>query len=733
MDVSLLLDELNKPQRQAVSAGLSSILVLAGAGSGKTRVLVHRVVWLLQVEQVSPFSILAVTFTNKAANEMRGRIADLLQQPVGGLWVGTFHGIAHRFLRRHWQEAKLPQQFQIIDSDDQFRMVKRVLKRLELDKDKWPPRQAQSYINKQKDEGVRPQFIEAKGNFYTQKMIQIYQEYEAACQKAGVIDFAEMLLCSLELLRDNAELLHHYQQRFQHILVDEFQDTNTLQYAWLQLLAGSENKVFAVGDDDQSIYGWRGAKIENIQHFSESFADVITIRLEQNYRSSGNILKAANALIKNNTGRLGKKLWTADEAGSLIDVYKAYNESDEARYVIARIQTAAEQGQAYNDMAILYRSNAQSRIFEMIFAEKGIPYRVYGGLRFFDRAEIKDTLSYLRLSANRHDDPSFERVVNLPTRGIGAKTVELIRNYAQSHNISLWHSAGIIVEAAMLPARATNAVRGFLKLLDNMSTTINALPLHEQVDSVIETTLLKDHYKKKEKGEKSTARIDNLNELVAAAKGFHYEPQGNHEDMDLLSAFLSHAILESGEIQSSQDEDCVQMMTLHAAKGLEFPLVFLSGVEENLFPHRMSLNDATRLEEERRLCYVGITRARQQLVISHAEQRRIHGSVQYNLASQFIREIPNELLNEVRPSVTTYRAEQSYNRLKRRASASFSTKQKQHQNTVFKRGQRVRHHVFSTGVIVDLEGEGNHARAQVNFDRDGHKWLVLRYAKLEKI
>ena len=732
MDVSLLLDELNKPQRQAVSAGLFPILVLAGAGSGKTRVLVHRVVWLLQVEQVSPFSILAVTFTNKAANEMRGRITDLLQQSLGGLWVGTFHGIAHRFLRRHWQEAQLPQQFQIIDSDDQFRLIKRVMKSLELDKNKWPPRQAQSYINKQKDEGIRSQGIEAKGNFYTQQMIKIYAEYEAACQKSGVIDFAEMLLRSLELLRDNAALLQHYQQRFQHILVDEFQDTNTLQYAWLRLLAGSDNKVFAVGDDDQSIYGWRGAKIENIQEFTQHFSDATTIRLEQNYRSSGNILKAANALIQNNTERLGKKLWTDDKAGSLIDVYKAYNESDEARYVIARIQAAAKQGQAYNDMAILYRSNAQSRIFEMIFAEKGIPYRVYGGLRFFDRAEVKDTLSYLRLSANRHDDPSFERVINLPTRSIGAKTVDHIRNYARSYNISLWHSAGIIVEAVMLPPRAHNAVGGFLKLLDDMSTTINGLPLHEQVDIIIETTLLKDHYKKKEKGEKSAARIDNLNELVAAAKGFHYEPKGDHEDMDFLSAFLSHAVLESGETQSSDHEDCVQMMTLHAAKGLEFPLVFLAGVEENLFPHRMSLNDATRLEEERRLCYVGITRARQQLVISYAEQRRIHGSVQYNSASQFIREIPDELLNEVRPSVAAYRTGKSSSR-RRMQPSSRSLAFKSPPDTVFQVGQRVRHHVFATGVIVDLEGEGNHARAQVNFDHDGYKWLVLRYAKLEKI
>ncbi len=730
MDVSSLLDQLNKPQRQAVSAGMYPILVLAGAGSGKTRVLVHRIAWLLQVEHVSPYAVLAVTFTNKAASEMRGRISDLLQQPPNGLWVGTFHGIAHRLLRAHWQDAKLPQHFQIIDSDDQLRILRRLMKLLALDKDKWPPRKAQSYINSRKDEGIRPESIEPKGDFYINQMVKIYTAYENACQKSGVIDFAEMLLRSLELLRDNAALLHHYQHRFQHILIDEFQDTNTLQYAWLRLLAGHYNNVFAVGDDDQSIYGWRGAKIENIQQFTEHFGDTETIRLEQNYRSSGNILDAANALIKNNTGRLGKKLWTADQAGHLVDLYKAYNESDEARYIIARIERAKELGKNYADIAILYRSNAQSRIFEMIFAEKGIAYRVYGGLRFFDRAEIKDTLSYLRLASNRHDDPSFERVVNLPTRGIGAKTVEHIREYARAHNISLWHSAKVVIDAAILPPRASNAVRGFLKLLDDMSTHIHTLALHEQVDYVIETTLLKAHYKKKERGEKGEARIDNLNELVSAAEGFRYDPEDIHENMDFLSAFLAYAVLESGESQASHGDDCVQMMTLHAAKGLEFPLVFLSGLEENLFPHRMSLNDTARLEEERRLCYVGITRAREQLVISYAEQRRIHGSVQYNLASQFIHEIPDVLLNEIRPSVAAYRSQQPIRRTTHKIARSLGDG---HQNGRFTKGQRISHLQFGEGTISDLEGAGNYARAQVNFDREGRKWLVLRYAKLKKI
>ena len=725
MDVSHIIDQLNKPQREAVTAPPIPTLVLAGAGSGKTRVLVHRIAWLLQVENISPFSILAVTFTNKAANEMRGRIETLLVNPIGGLWVGTFHSIAHRLLRRHWQEAKLPQMFQILDSDDQFRIVKRVMLALNLDKNKWPPKQAQWYINHQKDEGIRPQSIDDKGDPHERQMIRIYTAYEEACNRAGVIDFAEMLLRSLELLRDNEDLMKHYRNRFRHILVDEFQDTNTLQYAWLRLLAGDQNKVFAVGDDDQSIYGWRGAKIENIQNFTNHFADAQTIRLEQNYRSTGNILNAANALIQHNENRLGKNLWTEDNDGKLIDLYTAYNESDEARYVIAQIQQWVDQGNNYSDTAILYRSNAQSRIFEMILAEQAIPYRVYGGLRFFERAEIKDALCYLRLAANRNDDPSFERVINLPTRGIGAKTVDNIREYSRSTGLSLWQSAKEMINSGLFTARAGGAVHGFMKLVNDMAECIDNLPLHKQVDSVIEKALLKEHYRKKEKGEKGEARVENLDELVTAAKGFLYEPDDEHEDMDLLSAFLSHAVLESGETQSSSHDDCVQMMTLHSAKGLEFPLVFLTGVEENLFPHKMSMNDPTRLEEERRLCYVGITRARKRLVISYAESRRLHGEMKFNLPSQFIHEIPDEYLNEIRPSVTTYRPTHPVKQAPRNISRN--------NETGLSIGQRVRHVKFGEGVILGVEGAGNHARVQVNFDYEGSKWLVLSYAKLEVI
>ena len=725
MDVSHIIDQLNKPQRDAVTAPPIPTLVLAGAGSGKTRVLVHRIAWLLQVENVSPFGILAVTFTNKAANEMRGRIESLLVNPIGGLWAGTFHSIAHRLLRRHWQEAKLPQTFQILDSDDQLRIVKRVMLALGLDKNKWPPRQAQWYINHQKDEGIRPQNIDDKGDLHEQQMIRIYTAYEKACKRAGVIDFAEMLLRSLELLRDNEDLLKHYHNRFRHILVDEFQDTNTLQYAWLRLLAGDQNIVFAVGDDDQSIYGWRGAKIENIQNFSQHFADTQIIRLEQNYRSTGNILHAANALIQNNDNRLGKNLWTEDGDGELIDLYAAYNESDEARYVISQIQQWVERGNNYAETAILYRSNAQSRIFEMILTEQGIPYRVYGGLRFFERAEIKDALCYLRLAANRNDDPSFERVINLPTRGIGAKTLDNIRQYSRSTGLSLWQSAKEMINSGQFTARAGNAVHGFMKLIDNMAVEINELPLHKQVDKIISLSLLKEHYKKKEKGEKGEARIENLNELVTAARNFTFEPDEEHADMDLLTAFLSHAVLESGESQGGAHEDCVQMMTLHSAKGLEFPLVFLTGVEENLFPHKMSLNDPNRLEEERRLCYVGITRARKKLVISYAESRHLHGEIKYNMPSQFIHEIPDEYFNEIRPSVTTFRPTRPVTH----ANNHFSN----NNGTGLSIGQRVHHQKFGEGTIIDMEGNGNHARVQVNFDFEGTKWLVSSYAKLDMI
>ena len=723
MDVSHILDELNKPQRDAVSANAIPHLVLAGAGSGKTRVLVHRIAWLIQVMQVSPFAILAVTFTNKAATEMRDRIEGLLGAPVGGMWVGTFHGLSHRLLRRHWAEAKLPQNFQIIDSDDQLRMVKRVMRDLELDEKLWPFKQAQWFINHQKDEGIRPQHIEDKGDPTTRQLVDIYSRYEAACQRAGVIDFAELLLRSLELLRDNPEILSHYQKRFQHILVDEFQDTNTLQYAWIRLLAGQHTPPFVVGDDDQSIYGWRGAKIEHIQNFSRDFTQTEIIKLEQNYRSTGNILKAANAVIDNNQGRLGKNLWTDGGDGEPLHLYAAYNELDEATYVVSRIQQWVAHGNSHNDIAILYRSNAQSRVFESMLNENTIAYRVYGGQRFFERAEIKDALAYLRLCSNRQDDPSFERVVNQPTRGIGGKTLDNIREHARNTNSALWDSTLYLQANKILTPRAGIAIYVFLKLIDTMSQEIDGLPLEEQVEHVIERSKLKEHYLKKEKGDAGQARIENLNELISAAQGFTYKPDEEHADMDFLTAFLAHASLEAGEGQGRAGEDCVQLMTLHSAKGLEFPLVFLVGLEEGLFPHQMSIEEEGRLEEERRLCYVGITRAETQLVLSYAEQRRLYGNTLYGVPSRFLNEIPDNLIEEIRPKVNTWQS--NYERETKPKLATRSNE------TGMRVGQQVHHAKFGDGVITDVEGAGNQARVQVNFDAVGSKWLMLSYAKLD--
>ena len=727
MDVSHILDDLNKPQREAVSAAAVPQLILAGAGSGKTRVLVHRIAWLIQVEQISPFAILAVTFTNKAAAEMRGRIEGLLGSPVGGMWVGTFHGLSHRLLRRHWQEAKLPQNFQILDSDDQLRLVKRVMRELQLDEKLWPAKQSQWYINNRKDEGIRPQHIEDKGDLTTRQLIDVYRHYEEACQRAGVIDFAELLLRSLELLRDNPDILHHYQQRFRHILVDEFQDTNTLQYAWIRLLAGDHIPPFVVGDDDQSIYGWRGAKIEHIQNFSRDFPATQTIKLEQNYRSTGNILNAANAVIDNNDGRLGKNLWTADGDGDLIQVYAAYNEIEEASYVISRIQQWVSHGNSLSDVAILYRSNAQSRVFESNLNEAGIAYRVYGGQRFFERAEIKDALAYLRLCANRHDDPSFERVINQPTRGIGNKTVDIIRDYARHSGSTLWQSATALLETASFTPRAGTAITGFIQLINQMADEIADLPLDAQVDHVIERAKLKDHYLKKEKGDAGQTRVENLNELVSAAQGFIYKPDEEHADMDFLTAFLAHASLEAGEGQGQAGDDCVQLMTLHSAKGLEFPLVFLVGMEEGLFPHQMSREEHGRMEEERRLCYVGMTRAEKQLVMCYAEQRRLYGNTLFGVPSRFLNEIPEKLIEEIRPKVNTYSNTWQSN-YERETRPKLATRTNE---TGMSIGARVMHAKFGEGTITDVEGAGSHARVQVNFDAEGSKWLVLSYAKLD--
>ncbi|HEX7030825.1 MAG TPA: DNA helicase II [Gammaproteobacteria bacterium] len=726
MDVTPILDPLNDAQREAVTANAPSVLVLAGAGSGKTRVLTHRIAWLVNVENVSPFSILAVTFTNKAAAEMRHRIEQLIGTSSGAMWVGTFHSIAHRLLRMHWREAGLPQGFSILDSEDQLRQVRRIVKSLDLDETRWPPKQVQWFINAKKDEGLRAGNIAGGHDPVHNQMVQLYAAYQDACDRAGLVDFAELLLRALELWRDNPELLKHYQGRFRHVLVDEFQDTNTIQYAWVRLLVGETGKPFVVGDDDQSIYGWRGARVENIHRFQQDNPGTQVVRLEQNYRSTGNILKAANAVIANNRDRMGKNLWTSDEEGDPIRLYAAYNEQDEAQFVVERVRQWVNEGGQRSDCAVLYRSNAQSRIFEEALIHAGVPYRVYGGLRFFERQEIKDALAYLRLLENRNDDASFERVVNLPTRGVGAKTLDLVRQTARERTQSLWQATQAVIAENLLPARAANALRTFLDLVDEMDAAVRGLDLHEQIDHVVQGSGLIDHYSR-EKGERGEARIENLEELVSAGRGF--DPADVPEDEEALpplAAFLSHAALEAGEAQAAEWEDCVQLMTLHSVKGLEFPLVFMCGMEDGLFPHQRSLEDGLGLEEERRLCYVGMTRAMKNLYLSYAEQRRLWGVEQMGVPSRFLREIPSDLLYEIRPRVQVSRP--AYAPRSRSAPPPLEAPP-----AGLKLGARVRHQKFGDGIVLNYEGAGSQARVQVNFDDAGTKWLVLGFANLEVV
>ncbi|MVW74138.1 DNA helicase II [Pseudomonas xionganensis] len=731
-DPELLLASLNDAQVQAVAAPLGRQLVLAGAGSGKTRVLVHRIAWLIQIEKASPHSILSVTFTNKAAAEMRARIEQMLGINPAGMWVGTFHGLAHRLLRAHWQEAGLAENFQILDSDDQQRLIKRVIRELGLDEQRWPAKQAQWFINGQKDEGLRPQHIQAGGDLFLATMLSIYQAYEAACARAGVIDFSELLLRALDLWRDKPGLLEHYQRRFRHILVDEFQDTNAVQYAWLRMLAKGGDSLMVVGDDDQSIYGWRGARIENIQQFSDDFAGAQVIRLEQNYRSSAGILKAANALIANNQGRLGKELWTEDGDGEPISLYSAFNEHDEARYVVESIEDALRKdGLKRSEIAILYRSNAQSRVLEEALLREKIPYRIYGGQRFFERAEIKNAMAYLRLLDGRGNDAALERIINVPARGIGEKSVEAIREYARGHDVSMWEAIRLMVAAKALPARASGALAGFIELIENLAAKVLSMPLHLMTQTVIEQSGL-IAYHKAEKGEKAQARIENLEELVSAARAFE-----NDEDEELtpLQAFLSHASLEAGDTQAAENEDSIQLMTLHSAKGLEFPLVFLVGMEEGLFPHKMSLEEPGRLEEERRLAYVGITRAMRKLMITYAETRRLYGSETYNKVSRFVREIPPQLIQEVRLSNSVSRPFGAVSRNLGNSSMGGESlfAGSAVPDTGFSLGQRVQHSLFGEGTILNFEGAGAQARVQVNFESEGSKWLMLSYAKLQAL
>jgi len=715
-------NSLNDAQQQAVTAEPDKhLLVLAGAGSGKTRVLTHRMAWLCQEQRLSPYSLLAVTFTNKAAAEMRSRLGELLQMPVSGLWVGTFHGLAHRLLRLHWREAGLPQTFQIIDSDDQLRLVKRIVKELGLDDKRWPPKQGVWFINARKEEGRRATHLEAHSNPIEQGWIRIYRAYEVACERGGQVDFAELLLRVVELLRDNDSLREHYQNRFSHLLVDEFQDSNELQSAWLKLLVGERGTLFAVGDDDQSIYGWRGAKVANLLNFEQDFKGSEVIRLEQNYRSTAMILKAANALIRNNDNRLGKELWTADGDGEPLTLYTAYDERDEARFVCLQVKQWVDNGGRRDEMAVLYRSNAQSRVFEEALISAAIPYRVYGGLRFFERAEIKDSLAYLRLLNNHHDDISFERAVNHPPRGIGVRTVELIRAQAQQGQVSLWDATELLLEAKTLKGRAASALAGFLTVMEQISTCCNGLDLGAQVEQVVEGSGLKIHFGK-DLSDKGRARVENLQELIGAAGSFSGDA---HAEMSPLDAFLAHAALEAGEMQGGEWEDCLQLMTLHSAKGLEFPVVFMVGVEEGLFPHQRTLEDPKQLEEERRLCYVGITRARQRLYLCCAEHRRLYGRELYPQPSRFLEELPVECLQELRPRLNVRRPVYRQENGSKQAVAPAPRGRGQGV------GKRVRHSKFGEGVITDTEGQGDHARVQVNFARAGSKWLVLSYANLE--
>ena len=721
MDLTPLIGNLNPAQKEAVTAPPEHRLVLAGAGSGKTRVLVHRVAWLIAVENVSPHSVLAVTFTNKAAAEMRGRLERLLQLPVRALWVGTFHGIAHRMLRMHWKEARLPQNFQIMDADDQQRFIKRILKALDLPEDQWPVRQVAGFINGQKEEGRRPGDIGDAGDFSQRQLVRIYAAYQKACDDAGQVDFTELLLRAYELCRDVPEIQAHYRRRFRHILVDEFQDTNTLQYAWLRVLAGDGGIIFCVGDDDQSIYSWRGAKVENMVRLSKDFPGTEVVRLEQNYRSTGTILKAANGLIAHNSARLGKNLWTEQGEGQPIQLYSAFNDHDEAEFVVNRMREFHGRGRDWAALAILYRTSAQSRVFEEALIRERIPYRIYGGLRFFERMEVKDALAYLRLIGNRADDGAFERVVNLPTRGIGNTTMDRLRQLAKDQNTSLW---AVAKAGASVLGRSAGAITQFLQLIEAMDEATKNVPLSFATEIAIDRSGLRDHYKK-ERGEQAEARLENLDELVNAAKSFEHPEE---EGVAPLDAFLTHAALEAGERQAGEGEDCVQLMTLHSAKGLEFPVVFLAGLEQGLFPHMRAVEDGS-MEEERRLCYVGMTRAREHLFLSHAEVRRMHGSEQIAAPSQFLREIPPECVVETRPRVSVVRP-------------AFVPRQKIAPRRIMmdedslgglQLGQRVQHKSFGEGVVTSFDGDGERIRVEVRFREAGTKWLMLSYANLQPL
>ena len=721
-----LLEGLNEPQLAAVTLPPQHALILAGAGSGKTRVLTTRIAWLISTSQVSPPTVLAVTFTNKAAKEMLARLSAMLPINVRGMWIGTFHGLCNRLLRAHYRDAGLPQLFQILDSADQLATVKRLLKSLNVDDEKYPPRELCWFINAQKEAGLRPAAVEAWDD-WTKKRVELYEAYEAQCQREGVVDFAELLLRCYELLDRNEPLRRHYQDRFRHILVDEFQDTNKLQYRWLKLLAGEGAALFCVGDDDQSIYAFRGADVGNMRDFEREFKVQNMIRLEQNYRSHGNILDAANAIIENNPARLGKNLWTEAGAGEPIRVHESYSDGDEARFIVEEVKALARDGDARKEIALLYRSNAQSRALEHALFNAGLPYRVYGGLRFFERAEIKHALGYLRLIANADDDTAFARVVNFPTRGIGARSIEQLADAAKAAGSSL-HAAIPQVSGA-----GGAKLAAFAALIVRLREAA-ALPLPELVEHVLDLSSLRAHYRNEKEGQE---RLENLDELVNAAAGFVAEEGVVGDEGELagdLASFLAHAALEAGEHQAGEGDDALQLMTVHSAKGLEFNVVFICGLEEGLFPHENSLNEDKGLEEERRLMYVAVTRARQRLYLCHAQTRMLHGQMRYNLPSRFIEEIPAELLKYLTArAVKGGFAAVPHAGHSISPASTFNSAPRPLQSGGLRIGQNVMHAKFGVGVIVNAEGSGNDARVQINFGSAGMKWLALSVAKLEPI
>jgi len=715
--LSLHLENLNPEQLAAVTLPDQHALILAGAGSGKTRVLTTRIAWLVRGERVSPGGLLAVTFTNKAAREMFTRLSAMLPLNLRGMWIGTFHGLANRMLRAHHRDAGLPQTFQILDSQDQLAVVKRLLKSLGADEDRTPPREVQYFISARKEEGLRARDVQAADES-TRRFVELYAAYDELCQREGVVDFAELLLRSYELLARNEVLREHYAARFRHILVDEFQDTNRLQYRWLKLLAGRSSAIFAVGDDDQSIYAFRGANVGNMAEFERDFRVAHVIRLEQNYRSHGNILDAANALIAHNRKRLGKNLWTAAGSGDPLRVFEGESDADEARFVAEEVQALAREGTRRVDIAVLYRSNAQSRVLEHALFSAGIPYRVYGGLRFFERAEVKHALAYLRLVASPGDDSAFLRVVNFPPRGIGARSLEQLQDAAARAGNSLYGALDA------LPGKAAQ----FKALIESLRAESANLPLAEKVELVVARSGLIEHYKAEREG---AERVENLGELVNAAAAFDSDERetGLEETGDPLVDFLAHAALEAGEHQAGEGQDALQLMTVHSAKGLEFDAVFLTGLEEGLFPHEQSVTEKDGLEEERRLAYVAITRARKRLYLSFARTRMLHGQTRYNLPSRFLEEIPAGLVKWLTPRFAGQRV--------REALAWSPPKKKEpafarpRDTGGFRIGQNVMHPRFGTGVIVDAEGQGNDARVQVNFGAQGVKWLAVSVAKLQ--